>query len=57
MIFLVKKIEIVEQEGHHCVHCVIEVSCDQRNWWPIHHFSNGVGEVVEWAIKASDIEQ
>ena len=43
------KVELKEEPGHECVHCVLEASCDQRQWWPIHTFTPGAGEVAEFA--------
>jgi hypothetical protein len=31
-----------------CVHCVLELSCDQREWFEVHSFVEGAGELAEW---------
>ena len=52
MIYQLSKIEVKEQLGHECIACNIEISCDQKQWWPVHTFTAGVGEVVEWKTEA-----
>ena len=54
MIYQLSKIEVKEQMGHECVACSIEISCDQKKWWPVHVFTAGVGEVVEWKTHAAE---
>ena len=54
MIYQLTKIEVKEQSGYECVSCKIEVSCDQKQWWPVHTFTAGPGEVVEWTTEAEE---
>jgi hypothetical protein len=52
LIYRLTKVELKEEPGHECVHCVLEASCDQRQWWPIHTFTPGAGEVAEFGAEA-----
>ena len=54
MIYQLSKIEVKEQIGHECIACSIEISCDQTKWWPVHMFTAGVGEIVEWKTEAAE---
>ena len=57
MIFVIAKVELLEEDAHGCVHCVLEFSCDQREWFQVHAFEAGANELVEWAVgRAGDDE-
>ena len=54
MIYNLRKAVLVEQPGHECHACAIEVSVDRLWWWPLHTFTRGVGETVEWRQRSED---
>jgi hypothetical protein len=53
VIYNLRKAIIVEQPGHECHACAIEASVDRLWWWPLHTFTRGVGEEVEWRQRTS----
>ena len=54
VIYNLRKAVLVEQPGHECHACAIEVSVDRLWWWPLHTFRQGVGETVEWRQQRSE---
>eukprot|EP01043_Picozoa_sp_COSAG02_P041470 COSAG02_NODE_3441_length_6735_cov_38.359233_1_plen_1640_part_10 len=54
VIYNLRKAVLVEQPGHECHACAIEVSVDRLWWWPLHTFTRGVGETVEWRQRRED---
>ena len=54
VIYNLRKAIIVEQPGHECHACAIEASVDRLWWWPLHTFTRGVGEEVEWRQRTED---
>jgi hypothetical protein len=48
IVYNLRKARVVEEPGHECQACVIEVSVDRLWWWPVHTFTLGVDENVEW---------
>eukprot|EP01052_Picozoa_sp_SAG31_P011303 SAG31_NODE_637_length_13337_cov_23.061867_7_plen_1675_part_00 len=39
MVYSISRIEAKQEASHECEHCSFDVSCDQRNWFPLHNFS------------------
>lgn len=51
VIYNLRKAVVVEQAAHECQACVLEASVDRLWWWPVHPFTRGPGEEVEWRGK------
>jgi tetratricopeptide (TPR) repeat protein len=54
VIYNLRKAVLIEEPGHECHACAIEVSVDRLWWWPLHTFTRGVGETAEWRQRHED---